>query len=150
MRPHASVALLMFLAVVIIAGCADTPDTTGNNPSATPSVAPTPGGPSPLPKGPAIYAGDPVVGTWNWHTWGPDPNYRATYTFLDDGTFARVDEHDSKVERYYGTWNKTGSTKYTLVYQGQGPGFAWENMYYSEQTGYLRNEVVDTFSKAPV
>ena len=124
----------MIIAAAFFAGCSNP---TGPTPSTVPAQ-----------QGPAIYAGDQILGTWDWMSRGQNAGIQASYTFTADSRFTRRDQHDSVVDTYAGTWSKVDSTKYSLVYQGKNPGFDSENMYYMNQTGYLRNEVNDFFKKA--
>lgn len=125
---------IIALCAVIFAGCAS-PAGTG-----------TPG-PTPAMQSPAIYPDDPILGTWDWMSRGQTTGIQASYTFAADGTFTRRDQHDTAVDTYSGTWSKADTTKYALVYKGKNPGFDSENMYYVNETGYLRNEVNDFFKK---
>lgn len=133
------VALLVIFAVMIFAGCA--------NPTATPGTSP---GTVTVPalQGPAIYPDDQILGTWDWMSRGQTAGIQAAYTFTADGLFSRRDQHDSAIDSYSGTWSKADTAKYSLAYKGKNPGFDSENMYYMNQTGYLRNEVNDFFKKA--
>lgn len=129
-------ALLLSFFSIFTAGCICDTNNEGGSPLITP-----------LTKGPGIYAGDQVVGTWEWLKSGQQSDLSVTYTFSDDGTFARRDVRSTSTETYGGTWSKTTDTKYALVYTGRNPGFDSENMYYSKSTQYLSNEVYDTFKK---
>lgn len=123
---------LIVLALALFAGCA--------SPSEPPGTAP-------LSPGQAVYPGDPVLGTWKWMSTGPNTGIDVAYTFSDDGRFTRVDKHDSASDTYQGTWSKVDSGNYALAYSGTNPGFDSENLYYSNQTGYLRNDSNDFFSR---
>jgi len=126
---------LITIAAMILAGCASPPGTGA--PGTTPAL-----------QGPALYPGDQILGTWDWMSRGQTTGIQASYTFAADGTFNRRDQHDTAIDTYSGTWSKADTTKYALVYQGKNPGFDSENMYYVNETGYLRNEVNDFFKKA--
>jgi len=149
-------ALVVFLgATLTIAGCIGPTDNNtgqvGHPATSTIAVNQTPvSSPAMYPEsteGPAIYAGDPVIGAWDWTENGKNIGLKVYYTFNDDGTFVRLDDHGSNIDRYTGTWNKTSATKYTLVFAGSNPGFKWENLYYINSTGYLRNEVNDFMTR---
>ncbi|CAJ35822.1 hypothetical protein [Methanocella arvoryzae] len=94
------------------------------------------------------YSGDPVIGTWNWMSPGGSAGIEASYTFAADGTFTRTYKEGSVVETHSGTWSKTDTNTYALVYKGKNPGFDSENLYYLNQTGRLRNDSNDFFKKA--
>ncbi|HMK46678.1 MAG TPA: hypothetical protein VK436_08635 [Methanocella sp.] len=146
-----AIAVFLMAIVIAIAGCTSPSGVPSGNHSSTgaansTSVAGTVMYPLST-EGPAIYAGDPVVGVWDWTENGKNIGLKVYYTFNADGTFVRLDDHGSNTDRYAGTWSRTGATKYTLVFAGSNPGFEWENLYYSNSTGYLRNEVNDFMTR---
>ena len=117
---------LIALAAAALAGCA------GPGPVMTPN-----------------YAGDPIIGTWDWMAPGGSSGLQVYYAFAEDGTFTRTDKRDSTRTLYSGTWSKLDNNTYQLVYKGQNPGFDSEKLYYMSQTGRLRNDSNDFFVKAP-
>lgn len=133
-RRVGQLVLLIVAMAAITAGC--------TSPTATPGTN------LPAPQGPATYAGDQVIGTWNWMSTGGSSGLQVYYAFAEDGTFTRTDKRDSAKTLYSGTWSKPDGTTYALVYRGTNPGFDSENLYYSNQTGYLRNDSNDFFRKA--
>lgn len=121
----------LLLIAVTLSGCA----------------SPTPVSPTPVAT--ANYAGDPVVGTWDWVSPGGSSGLQVYYAFAEDGTFTRTDRRDSTKKLYAGSWSKPDDTTYALVYRGENPGFDSENLYFMNQTGRLRNDSNDFFQKAP-
>src|SRR5690242_2111788 len=114
--------LAILVIVMLFSGC------VGDQPAASPSPsqpAPTSG----------KYTGDTIVGTWQWTNNAPQGGY-VTYDFKNDGTFTRADMMAAKKD-YKGTWSKESDKKYRLDYQGDNPGYLFENLYYNEQMGRL-------------